>query len=564
MSMLLKFIDREDYSSYEDLYENFKIHIPDNFNFAYDVVDEYAKTDPKKVALVWCDDNDERHSFTFKDIANASNRTANFLVSHGIGKGDRVQLMLRRRYEFWFFLLALHRIGAIAVPATNMLTAEDLEYRFQAADIKMVVTYDDPALQKEIETARAKSPSVEKLVTIGQPRQGWISFYDDYEICSPKFPRPEGSAGTANDDIMVIYFTSGTSSNPKMVAHTFTYPLGHIVTAKYWQNVIDGGVHLTVAETGWAKALWGKIYGQWIAGSAVFSYDMNTFIPGKLLEKMAEFNVTTFCAPPTVYRYLLQHDLSKYDLSNLKYCVTAGEALNVDIYNRWLEKTGHRLHEGYGQTELTLTEGNFPWMEPRPGSMGKPSPGYRIDIVRQDGSTCDPEEVGEIIIRIDEGKPFGMFGGYYRDDERTQKVFEGGVYHTGDTAWKDKDGYCWFIGRTDDLIKSSGYRISPFEVEEVLLKHPAVLECAVTGVEDPARGQAIKATIVLQKGYEASKELAKDIQLFTKKVAASYKSPRIIDFVLELPKTISGKIRRVAIREKDKQEQQKRDSEKAK
>ncbi len=564
MSMLLKFIDREDYSSYEDLYENFKIHIPENFNFAYDVVDEYAKTDPKKVALVWCDDNDERHSFTFRDIANASNRTANFLVSQGIGKGDRVQLMLRRRYEFWFFLLALHRIGAIAVPATNMLTAEDLEYRFQAADIKMVVTYDDPALQKEIETARAKSPSVEKLVTIGQPRQGWISFYDDYEICSPKFPRPEGSAGTANDDIMVIYFTSGTSSNPKMVAHTFTYPLGHIVTAKYWQNVIDGGVHLTVAETGWAKALWGKIYGQWIAGSAVFSYDMNTFIPGKLLEKMAEFKVTTFCAPPTVYRYLLQHDLSKYDLSNLKYCVTAGEALNVDIYNRWLEKTGHRLHEGYGQTELTLTEGNFPWMEPRPGSMGKPSPGYRIDIVRQDGSACDPEEVGEIIIRIDEGKPFGMFGGYYRDDERTQKVFEGGVYHTGDTAWKDKDGYCWFIGRTDDLIKSSGYRISPFEVEEVLLKHPAVLECAVTGVEDPARGQAIKATIVLQKGYEASKELAKDIQLFTKKVAASYKSPRIIDFVLELPKTISGKIRRVAIREKDRQEQQKRDSEKAK
>lgn len=564
MSLLQKFIDRVDYDSYEDLYENFKIHIPDNFNFAYDVVDDYAANDPKKEALVWCDDNDERHTFTFKDISVASNRTANFLVSQGIRKGDRVQLMLRRRYEFWFFLLALHRIGAIAVPATNMLTAEDLEYRFQAADIKMVVTYDDPALQKEIETARAKSSSVEKLVTIGQPRQGWISFYDDYEICSPKFPRQEGEAATANDDIMVIYFTSGTSSNPKMVAHTFTYPLGHIVTAKYWQNVIDGGRHLTVAETGWAKALWGKIYGQWIAGSAVFSYDMNTFIPGKLLERMAEFKVTTFCAPPTVYRYLLQHDLSKYDLSNLKYCVTAGEALNVDIYNRWLEKTGHRLHEGYGQTELTLTEGNFPWMEPRPGSMGKPSPGYRIDVVRPDGSLCDPEEVGEIIIRIDNGKPFGMFGGYYRDEERTQKVFEGGVYHTGDTAWKDKDGYCWFIGRTDDLIKSSGYRISPFEVEEVLLKHPAVLECAVTGVEDPARGQAIKATIVLQKGYEASKELAKDIQLFTKKVAASYKSPRIIDFVLELPKTISGKIRRVAIREKDKQEQQKRDSEKAK
>ncbi|MDY6283977.1 MAG: AMP-binding protein [Fibrobacter sp.] len=563
MNLLLNFIDKVDYSSYEDLYENFKIHVPENFNFAYDVVDVYAEKEPKKEALVWCDDNDEKHIFTFKDLSLASKRTANFLKMHGIQKGDRVQLMLRRRYEFWFFLLALHRIGAIAVPATNMLSAADLEYRFNAAEIKMVVAYDDPAMQKEIETARAKSPSVETLVAVGQPRQGWTSFYDDYEICSSKFERPTGENEIKNDDIMVIYFTSGTSSNPKMVAHTFTYPLGHIVTAKYWQNVVDGGRHLTVAETGWAKALWGKIYGQWLAGSAVFTYDMNTFIPGKLLEKMADYKITTFCAPPTVYRYLLQHDISKYDLSSLTYCVTAGEALNVDIYNRWLEKTGHRLHEGYGQTEVTLSEGNYPWMDPRPGSMGKPSPGYRIEIVRPDGTSCDDEEVGEIIIKIDGGKPFGMFGGYYKDPERTEKVFEGGVYHTGDTAWRDKDGYCWFIGRTDDLIKSSGYRISPFEVEEVLLKHPAVMEVAVTGVEDPSRGQAIKATIVLQKGYEASKELAKDIQLFTKKVAASYKSPRIIDFVTELPKTISGKIRRATIREKDKQDQQKSDAEKA-
>lgn len=564
MNLLLNFIDRVDYTSYEDLYTNFKIHVPKNFNFAYDVVDVYAEKEPKKEALVWCDDNDEKHIFTFKDLSLASKRTANFLKMHGIQKGDRVQLMLRRRYEFWFFLLALHRIGAIAVPATNMLSAADLEYRFNAAEIKMVVAYDDPAMQKEIETARAKSPSVETLVAVGQPRQGWTSFYDDYEICSSKFERPTGENEIKNDDIMVIYFTSGTSSNPKMVAHTFTYPLGHIVTAKYWQNVVDGGRHLTVAETGWAKALWGKIYGQWLAGSAVFTYDMNTFIPGKLLEKMADYKITTFCAPPTVYRYLLQHDISKYDLSSLTYCVTAGEALNVDIYNRWLEKTGHRLREGYGQTEVTLSEGNYPWMDPRPGSMGKPSPGYRIEIVRPDGTPCNDEEVGEIIIKIDGGKPFGMFGGYYKDAERTEKVFEGGVYHTGDTAWRDKDGYCWFIGRTDDLIKSSGYRISPFEVEEVLLKHPAVMEVAVTGVEDPSRGQAIKATIVLQKGYEASKELAKDIQLFTKKVAASYKSPRIIDFVTELPKTISGKIRRATIREKDKQDQQKSDAEKAK
>jgi len=550
--ILNKFLARTEYDSYEDLYQNFKLSIPANFNFAYDVVDEYAKTEPKREALVWCDDNDESHIFTFKDLSRASQRTANFLVNNGIKKGDRVMLILRRRYEFWYFLLALHRVGAIAIPATNMLSSHDLEYRFNAADVKMVVTYDDPALQKEVETAQEKCTSVEKLVTVGQARSQWISFYDDYEICPPVFERPTGDAATTNDDIMIVYFTSGTSSNPKMVAHTFTYPLGHIVTAKYWQNVVDGGRHLTVAETGWAKALWGKIYGQWIAGSAVFTYDMNVFIPGKLLEKMAQYKVTTFCAPPTAYRYLLQHGLEKYDLSSLVYCTTAGEALNADIYTKFLEKTGLSLREGYGQTELTLTTGNFPWMDARPGSMGKPSPGYKMDIVNADGESCQPEEVGEIIIKIDEGRPFGMFGGYYRDAERTEKVFEGGVYHTGDTAWRDTDGYFWFVGRTDDLIKTSGYRVSPFEVEEVLHQHPAVLEVAVTGVEDASRGQAVKATIVLQKGYEASKELAKEIQLFTKKVAAAYKSPRFIDFVEELPKTISGKIRRATIRDNDK------------
>ena len=561
--LLNKFLARTDYESYEDLYQNFKISIPDNFNFAYDVVDEYAKNEPKREALVWCDDNDESHIFTFKDLSLASQRTANFLKDQGLKKGDRVMLILRRRYEFWFFLLALHRIGAIAIPATNMLAAEDLEYRFKAADIKMVVSYDDPTLQKEIDTACEHTHIVETLVTIGQSRQNWINFYDDYEIYPAKFERPSGEDAISNDDIMVVYFTSGTSSNPKMVAHTFTYPLGHIVTAKYWQHVVDGGRHLTVAETGWAKALWGKIYGQWIAGSAVFTYDMKVFIPGKLLEKMAEYKVTTFCAPPTVYRYILQHGISKYDLSNLKHCTTAGEALNLDIYNRFYEQTGLRMQEGYGQTELTLTTGNFGYTEPRPGSMGKPSPGYSMEIVNADGEPCGVDEVGELIIKIDQGKPFGMFGGYYRDPERTEKVFEGGVYHTGDTATRDKDGYYWFVGRTDDLIKSSGYRISPFEVEEVLHKHPAVLEVAVTGVEDKDRGQAVKATIVLQKGYEASKELAKEIQLFTKKVAASYKSPRIIDFVSELPKTISGKIRRATIRDKDAEAQKAENAENA-
>lgn len=550
--ILNKFLSKIDYKSYEDLYKNFKITIPNDFNFAYDVVDEYAKTEPKREALVWCDDNDEDHIFTFKDLSLASQRTANFLVEQGIKKGDRVMLILRRRYEFWFFLLALHRIGAIAIPATNMLAAEDLEYRFNAAEIKMVVTYDDPALQKEVDKAKSKCESVEKLVTVGQTaRQNWISFYDDYELFPSTFERPVGDAATHNDDIMIVYFTSGTSSNPKMVAHTYTYPLGHIVTAKYWQHVVDGGRHLTVAETGWAKALWGKIYGQWIAGSAVFTYDMTTFIPGKLLEKMAEYKVTTFCAPPTVYRYILQHGLSKYDLSSLQYCTTAGEALNLDIYNRFFEQTGIRMQEGYGQTELTLTTGNFGFSEPHPGSIGKPSPGYQMEIINAEGKPCAADEVGELIIKIDQGKPFGMFGGYYRDAERTEKVFEGGVYHTGDTAYRDKDGFFWFVGRTDDLIKSSGYRISPFEVEEVLHKHPAVLEVAVTGVEDKSRGQAVKATVVLQKGYEASKELAKEIQLFAKNIAASYKSPRIIDFVTELPKTISGKIRRATIRDKD-------------
>ena len=550
--LLNKFISKIDYDSYEDLYENFKISIPDNFNFAYDVVDEYAKTEPKREALVWCDDNDEAHIFTFKDLSLASQRTANFLVEQGIQKGDRVMLILRRRYEFWFFLLALHRIGAIAIPATNMLAAEDLEYRFNAAEVKMVVTYDEPALQKEVDKAKSKCSSIEKLVTVGQTaRQNWISFYDDYEIFPSTFERPVGDAATHNDDIMIVYFTSGTSSNPKMVAHTYTYPLGHIVTAKYWQHVVDGGRHLTVAETGWAKALWGKIYGQWIAGSAVFTYDMKVFIPGKLLEKMAEYKITTFCAPPTVYRYILQHGIGKYDLSSLKYCTTAGEALNLDIYEKFFEQTGIRMQEGYGQTELTLTTGNFGFSEPRPGSMGKPSPGYRMEIVNAEGEPCADNEVGELIIKIDQGKPFGMFGGYYRDEERTKRVFEGGVYHTGDTATRDENGYYWFVGRTDDLIKSSGYRISPFEVEEVIHKHPAVLEVAVTGVEDKDRGQAVKASIVLQKGYEASKELAKEIQLFTKKIAASYKSPRIIDFVTELPKTISGKIRRATIRDKD-------------
>lgn len=550
--MLKKYVEGSlEFSSYEEMREKFSIKIPENFNFAYDVVDEYAGTEPNRTALVWCDDNDEERYFSFFDLAEASAKTANFLKERGIKKGDRVMIILRRRYEFWFFLLALHKIGAIAIPATTMLLAKDVEYRNKAANVKMIVTVDEENLQEEVEKSLENSPSVESLVTIGKKRKGWISFYDFYESESPIFKRPSGEEGTENSDIMLLYFTSGTSGYPKMVEHNFSYPLGHIVTAKYWQGVLNGGLHLTVAETGWAKAVWGKIYGQWLCGSAVFVYDMNSFVPAKLLEKMAKYKVTTFCAPPTVYRYLVRQNLKKFDLSNLKCCATAGEALNDEIFNKFYELTGHKLKEGYGQTELTLTIGNFPGMEIKPGSMGKPAPGYNIDIVDSQGNSCPAGETGEIVIRLEKGRPFGMFAGYYKDDELTAKVFEGNLYHTGDTAYKDQDGYYWFVGRTDDMIKSAGYRISPFEVESVLQKHPAVLECAVTGVLDPKRGQVVKATIVLNEGFTGDTKLSRDLQAFVKENTASYKYPRVVEFVDELPKTISGKIRRVEIREKD-------------
>ena len=540
-----------DYTDYSELKDNFSIEIPENFNFAYDVVDEYARTEPERTALVWCDDNGGERVFSFQDLKIASNKTANFLLSKGIKKGDAVMLILRRRYEFWYFLLALHKIGAIAVPATNLLLKSDIEYRTNAAAIKMIVSLEDKDLQRQIDLALPNSPTVKTLVTTGH-RDGWVSFADEYPNQSDDFTRPQGDGATANEDIMLLYFTSGTSGYPKMVQHNFTYPLGHIVTARYWQKVVDGGLHLTLAETGWAKAVWGKIYGQWLAGSAVFAYDMVTFVPGRLLEKMERYKVTTFCAPPTVYRYLVRQDFTKYDLSSLVHCTTAGEALNGEIYNKFLEKTGIKMKEGYGQTELTLTIGNFDGMEPKPGSMGKPAPGYTIDIVDSEGSSCKPEEVGEIVIRLDKGRPFGMFAGYYKDEQRTQEAFMGGLYHTGDMAYRDEDGYFWFVGRIDDMIKSAGFRISPFEVESTLMQHPAVLECAVTGVADDARNQVVKATIVVAPGYEESQQLSQELQEFAKTESALYKAPRIIEFVKELPKTISGKIRHVAIRNQDK------------
>jgi acetyl-CoA synthetase len=549
--MLEKFVET-DFDSYESFFKNFSVNVPDSFNFAFDIVDEWAETEPDRTALVWCNEAGEHRTFTFSEIKEYSNKAANFFLSVGIKKGDSVMLILKRRYEFWFCILALHKIGAICIPATHLLTAKDIIYRNNAADVKMIVSVPDPAVLQSIEDAERESPTLTHRAVIGGiNRDGWIDFDSELENASAEFARPTGAQATKNEDILLLYFTSGTTGPPKMVKHDYTYPLGHILTAKFWQNVQDGGLHLTVAETGWAKAVWGKLYGQWIAGSAIFVYDYNKFVPQALLKVIEKYGITTFCAPPTIYRYLIKEDLSKFNLDKLHYCVVAGEPLNPEVYNQFLEQTGIPLKEGYGQTEMTVAIGTFPWMEPKPGSMGKPSPGYNIEIVDEHGHSCEVGEIGEIVVRTDTGHPVGMFDGYYRDAELTQKVWHDGIYHTGDTAWRDEDGYYWFVGRTDDVIKSSGYRIGPFEVESALLEHPAVLECAVTAIPDELRGQIVKATIVLTSGYEPSEELAKQIQDFVKKTTAPYKYPRAIEFVPELPKTISGKIRRVEIREKD-------------
>lgn len=534
--------------------ENYKIKTPEHFNFAFDVVDRFATEDSEKIALVWCDDKKDEKILTFSQMAKNVNKTANVLKSLGIKKGDSVMLILRRRYEFWYMLLALHKIGAIAVPATVQLLTSDIVYRIEKAHIKMIVALNDEQVVEHIETAleefSTKPENLEKipqLLLANGSKEGWIDFENQFEKASETFADVRCAE---NFDTSILYFTSGTSGYPKMVTHNFFYPLGHIVTAKCWQNVQENGLHLSLAETGWAKALWGKIYGQWLCGCGVFVYDMETFIPKKVLEHLQNYKVTSFCAPPTAYRYLLREDFSHYDLSSLTQCTTAGEALTQDIFDTFKKQTGITLREGYGQTELTLTSGNFPWVEVRVGSMGVASPNYDVDVIRPDGTSCNPDEVGEIIVRIDKSKPLGMFSGYYEDEEKTRQAFSDGIYHTGDSGRKDQDGYFWFEGRTDDMIKSSGFRISPFEVESVLLNHPAVFECAVTGIKDDRRGQIVKATIVVKEGFKPCRDLAREIKLFAKKNTANYKTPRLIEFVDELPKTHSGKIRRVEIRNK--------------
>lgn len=555
--MLEKYVNKLDFESYEDFYDNFRVSVPDNFNFAYDVVDTWASESPDKTALVWCDEAGNKARFTFKELKYYSDKTAEFFKSLGIKKGDPVMLVLKRRYEFWFCILALHKLGAICIPATHQLKEKDIIYRVDAAGVKMIVAVAGEEVIEHIETSQEKCSTLTLKAIVNGKKEGWIDFTENMEAADANWQRPTGTEATTNDDTMLLYFTSGTTGYPKMVHHSFTYPLGHIVTAKFWQCVREDRLHLTVSDTGWAKSAWGKIYGQWLCGAVVFVYDYERFVPKELLEIMEEYRITTFCAPPTIYRYLIKEDLTKYDLKSLEYCAVAGEPLNPEVYNQFLQATGIKLHEGFGQTELTVALATYSWMEPKPGSMGKPSPGYDIDIIDpfdENYRSCEVGEVGEIVVHTDKRLPKGIFKGYYRDPQNTESVWYDGIYHTRDTAWRDEDGYFWFVGRTDDVIKSSGYRIGPFEVESVLLEHPAVLECAVTAVPDEIRGQVVKATVVLTKGYTPSDNLVKELQHHVKELTAPYKYPRIIEFVDELPKTISGKIRRVEIREKDHKE----------
>ena len=550
--LLDQFLPQQDFASYEEFRDRYRLMVPDGFNFAFDVVDRMAARHPHKRALVWCNDEGGEREFTFAELRDASSRCASFLHSCGIRKGMPVMLILKRRYEFWFALLALHKIGAVAIPATHLLTVKDIAYRLDAADIQAVICLHDPELRQRVDAAAKQTHRTPIRIAAGTAEAGsepgWLDFAVGLAASSPHFPRPAGPEAVANDDISLIYFTSGTTGLPKMVQHDFAYPLGHIVTARYWQQVDPDGLHLTVADTGWAKAAWGKIYGQWLVGTAVMVYDYERFNAGRMLEVLERYGVTSFCAPPTLYRYLIRENIRPGSLPCLRHASVAGEPLNPEVYERFLELTGLALCEGYGQTEMTVVIATFPWIEPRPGSMGKPTPGYDIDLIDEHGHSCVGEMVGEIVIRTGDHRPPGMFAGYCRDPGLTAQVWHGGLYYTGDMAWRDQDGYYWFVGRADDVIKSSGYRIGPFEVESALMEHPAVLECAVTGIPDPDRGQVVKATVVLAKGYQPSDTLANELQEHVRTVTAPYKYPRLIEFTDELPKTISGKIRRVELR----------------
>lgn len=526
--------------------KNITFNIPDTFNFGYDVVDEIARRNPDKKAMVWLGQNKEERIFTFGDISRYSNMTANYFRAKGIRKGDKVMLVLKRRYEFWFCIVALHKLGAVTIPATHQLMKKDFVYRFKAAHVKAIVCTPNDGVCDEVDAACAEYDGMQFKAVINVDREGWDNFDKGIESYPDTLELPQEERPMASED-MLMYFTSGTTGYPKVATHNHKYAIGHIVTAVWWHNVDPEGIHFTISDTGWGKAVWGKLYGQWLAEACVFTYDFDRFHADDILPLFAKYKITTFCAPPTMYRFFIKEDLSKYDLTSLKYCTIAGEALNPEVFKQFYNATGIKLMEGFGQTETTLTVANLIGMEPKPGSMGKPNPQYNVDIVDENGNSVEAGVVGEIVLHTDK-EQVGLFKSYYGDRSLTDEVWHDGLYHTGDTAWKDNDGYYWYIGRTDDIIKSSGYRIGPFEIESVIMEHPLVLEVAVTGVPDPVRGMVVKATIVLVKGAEGSDELVKEIQNFVKEHTAPYKYPRIVEFVKELPKTISGKIQRAKLR----------------
>ena len=557
--MIERFLTQTKFTSEDDYAKHLHFIVPENFNFAYDVMDAWAEEKPDKVALLWTSERGEEVSTTFREFKEQTDRTAAYFMQLGIKHGDKVMLILKRHYQWWLSMMALCKVGAIAIPATHMLTVHDIVYRNQSASVKYIICANDEYITEQIAKAIPDSPTVKALVAVNALSEldkpipeGFHDWRKEWAE-APAFVRPDNV--NTNEDTMLMYFTSGTSGEPKMVAHDFLYALGHLTTGVYWHNLHANSLHLTVADTGWGKAVWGKLYGQWFAGATVFVYDHEKFTAEKIMRQMEKYHITSFCAPPTIYRFMIREDFSKYDLSSLEWCTTAGEAMNPSVANRFKELTGVTIYEGFGQTETTMTLGTFPWVKPKPGSMGKPNPQYDVQLLRQDGTECEDGEKGEICIRIGDKKPLGLFKGYYCDEERTKETWHDGIYHTGDMAWRDEEGYYWFVGRTDDVIKSSGYRIGPFEVENALMTHPAVVECAITGVPDPIRGMIVKATVVLAPEYKAKAgdELIKELQNHVKHETAPYKYPRLIEFVNELPKTISGKIRRVEIREKDNQ-----------
>ena len=550
--MLEKFRPRIDFDSYEDFKANYKVNVPEDFNFGFDIVDGWAKEKPENRALVWCDDDGEEKTFTFAEMSKLSNKAANYFKSLGLHKGSVVMMILRRRYEYWICATALIKMGVIIIPGTLQLTTHDLVYRAKAANIEMFIGIDDDFVVEQIENTVKEVKEVKNIMLVNGHRDGWLNLHDGMEGQSDVFERPTGEERTHNTDIMQIYFTSGTTGMPKMVCHNYMHPLGHIVTAKYWQCVRENMLHMSVSDSGWAKFGWGKIYGQWICGATIFCYDMKKFHPENLLAVLQKYQVTTFCAPPTMYRFMLQEDVAAYDLSSVKRWCTAGEPLNPEVVRKWKEFTGYTIAEGFGQTESTVLLANFPWYEPKPGSMGKPSPIYNIRLLNSKGEEAEDGEEGEITVAVPKDNyPIGLFVGYYRDEKMTDEAIGSGIYNLKDVAWRDSDGYYWFVGRHDDVIKCSGYRIGPFEVESALITHPAVVECAITAAPDPIRGQVVKATVVLAKGYTPSDELTKELQNHVKHNTAPYKYPRIVEYVDELPKTLGGKIKRAQIRRED-------------